>query len=207
MSLISGNDVKAFLQMTGLIATPPTEQEGLLDFAGAAHAAELMFLKSVRWFPFVSDGSIQTRQFDPPSGRFLDLQGGLLSLTSVTASGANLTPNTDAFLSPRNAPYEGLPYTGIEFYRQPCGLKRSISVTGVWGRVPSLPDDVREALLAKAAATLAPQLQAYVSRGLSRWREGDVEQWSDGEPFRGLAARWERIYAETVRLYRLTTIA
>lgn len=207
MSLISGNEVKTYLEATGLIATPPSEQESLLDFAGVAHSAEQAFLQSVRWFPFVSEGTTQTRQFDPPSGRLLDLQGGLLSLTSVTVSGMTLTPNVDVFLSPQNAGYAGLPYSGLEFYRNPCGRKRSISVTGVWGRVTSLPDDVREGLLAKAATLLAPQLHAYISRGLSKWREGDVEQWSHGENFANIEASWTQIYADTVRRYRRTTIA
>ena len=174
MSLISGSEVQTFLEATLLIANPPSSTESLLDFSGAAMAAEEAFLQSVRWVPFVSDGSTQTRLFDPPSGRLLDLQGGLLSVSQITVSGMPLTVNLDVFLSPQSADYTGLPYTGLEFFRPAWGRKRSIAVTGVWGRVTSLPDDVREALLAKAASLLAPQLQAYLSRGLTRWREGDT---------------------------------
>jgi hypothetical protein len=161
----------------------------------------------VNWHPFLKESADSTRYFDPSGLRLVDFQAGLISLTSLTLHGAAQTLNADFFLLPAQASERGLPFTYIEFARAARGSRRSIAVTGRWGRVETLPEEVRQAVLAKAACLLAPQMLALVSQGLARWREGDVEQQSGAEPFASLTRGWEATFEQTVRGYRRPSLA
>ncbi len=207
MSWLIADDLEAFLQAGGLIGVPLSSTEVLLDLAGAVSAAQERFEQEVQWFPFLKQNTDVTRYFDPNETRFLDLQGGLMTLTSVSIAGVAQVENTDFFCMPKNANLRGLPVTYLEFARVPTGRRGSIAVTGRWGCVATLPDSVKQAVLGKAAVLLVPQIHAAFSRGLLRWREGDVEQSSGVEPFASLVQVWERGYAETVRHYRRLVMA
>lgn len=207
MGWLTADDLKAFLQAGGLIGVPLSSTETLLDFAGAVSAAQERFEQEVRWFPFLKQNTDVTRYFDPNETRFLDLQGGLITLTSVSIGGTALVENSDFFCMPRSASLRGVPITSLEFARVPTGRHGSIAVTGRWGCVATLPDSVKQAVLGKAAVLLVPQIHAAFSRGLLRWREGDVEQSSGAEPFASLVQGWERGYAEAVQHYRRLVMA
>lgn len=203
MSWCSAEELLVFLQAGGLVVGSETS----LDLEGVLGASQEAFERDTLWFPFLKQDTDVTRYFDPPEGRLLELQAGLLELTSVTLAGRGLVQNTDLFLMPQNAGLRGLPTTYIEFSRSPCGGRRSIAITGRWGRVNTLPAEVKQAILAKGASLLVPQLQASFSQGLSSWREGDVEQLSGSEPFTSLSRGWEKSYNECVRRYRRLVMA
>jgi hypothetical protein len=207
MSWVAGGELEAFLQGAGLISAPRVSPETLLDLEGALASAQEAFEARVNWRPFLQGGADSTRFFDAPKSRLLDLQGGLLSVASVTVSGVAQVVNSDYFLMPENASLRGLPSTYLEFSRLLVGGRRAVAVTGRWGRVSTLPEDARQAVLAKASVFLAPQLQGYRSQGLSRWQEGDVEQWSGAEPFGAIVRGWEAAFEMAVRRYRRAVVA
>jgi hypothetical protein len=207
MSWLTADDLEAFLQAGGLLEVPLSRTETLLDLAGAVSAAQERFEQEVRWFPFLKQNTDVTRYFDPNETCILDLQGGLMTLTSVSLAGVVQVENTDFFCMPKNAGARGVPITSLEFVSVPSGRRGSIAVAGRWGCVAALPDSVKQAVLGKAAVLLIPQIHAAYSRGLLRWREGDVEQSSGAEPFASLVQGWERGYAEAVRHYRRLVVA
>lgn len=207
MAWYSADDLEVYLQASGLFSIPTASPSTLLDLAGAVTASQEAFERDTLWFPFLKQNTDVTRYYDVVEGRLLDLQAGLLELTSVTLAGQALVEDSDFFLMPQNSDLRGLAFTYIEFSHCPNGGRKSIAITGRWGRVSTLPDEVKQAVLAKAASLVAPQLHALASQGLMRWREGDVEQSSGTEPFDSLVRNWERTFAECVRRYRRLAMA
>lgn len=207
MAWLSAGDLETYLQSAGLLSIPNTSPGTLLDLTSAIVASEEAFERDTLWFPFLKQNTDVTRYLDPPEGRLLDLEAGLLALTSVTLAGRTLVLGADFFLLPHNNTLRGLPTTYLEFTRIPSGGRGCIAITGRWGRVETLPEGVKQAVLAKAASLLIPQIHASITKGLMSWREGDVEQVSGGELFGSLVANWDRAFSECVKRYRRLAMA
>lgn len=113
------------------------------------------------YYPFLAGDEDETRPFTVVDEQgYLDLEGGLLSLTSVTVSGTAQTLNQQVFLEPTNAPSRRRPYEQLLFtspysvgggavYRR----RNAILVTGIWGFCTQIPPDVWNAVLRKGAHT------------------------------------------------------
>ncbi len=170
-------------------------------FVTAGPAAALWEQQSL-WRPFLSTGQTEDRYFDPPEDtRYLDLGAGLISCTSLSTgavqdgpTGTALTPGQGYRLLPLNAPASGRPYEVVEFLSGGYGgsggtgyafsafggggyggygAAGSVKVSGVWGRCLALPEDVRQAILDKAAAAALTAMNLALSGGLSEITNAD----------------------------------
>jgi hypothetical protein len=188
-------DLKDYLIAAGLYSDPPSAIQSLLDLEGALNAAVERWNDLTHYWPFVSTGvTNETRYFDPPNSRLLDLNSGLLQLSSLTtdheylAGGTNSlsTGNTrqnlqDFRLKPTDAAPKGKPWTYMEIGWNPSGIAGSIAVSGEWGYCTSanVPAAVRRGILAIAADLLMPQVSMQITRGgLSMLQRGDeTKRW------------------------------
>lgn len=174
------------------------------SFSALHTAAAEHLQKEIGYFPWLA--ATQTRWFDPPNGRFLDLGGGLVSLTSLTigiqggSSGTALTHETDFFLLPYNAPTDGRPYEWVEFALDQRGGSKSIKIIGSWGYSATLiPEDVWLAALF-TAGLMATGTIAGPGGELTSIKQDDVAYgYSESA---GQIAQWKAQRVETIRKYR-----
>lgn len=184
-------EFEVFLYGSGLFAANPTALQKALDLQAALNSGVERFEEKVKYWPFISTGSDTTRTYNAPRGRILDLNGGLVSLTSLVtdvtyANSAGLTrTNLQHFgLEPSDAPSNGLPYTRIEMYVRPGYYPASIQVTGKFGYCldADLPSSARRGVMALAADELMPQITSLARKGsgLIRLTQGDsTKMWGD----------------------------
>lgn len=210
-------EFQVFLTAAGIMASTPTDLQLLLDLDGALDAAVEEFNDRTRYWPFLSTGIDEARRFigDPLAPRYLDLNGGLLTLTSLitnvtyTNSAGTLETQTLNFrLCPRDAVQRGRPYTYVEFLSDPAYVDDGeVLITGTWGftTAANLPDSARRAVMAIASITLLPQINQAATQGLLRWREGDVEK-QFGKAAE-MAGTWGLIADQAINRYRRTRVA
>lgn len=200
-------DLKNFVKGQGLGIDPTASPYTFWDWAGAASAASSEFERAVRWFPFLASGSDSSRTFNAPVPNFTDLPrlelgGGLVSLTSVTVSG-NAVVSPYVQTKPDNATAKGLPITALAFWRKPFpALPLCVSVTGNWGFCATLPDDVFQAVLRRAAQLLMAESLLSVSGVTSKWKEGDVEQQTGTDSVKLAVQSYEQAFERVVVRYR-----
>jgi hypothetical protein len=207
MAYPTADDLKDFIKSTGLTSDVSVAPYSYMDWEGAVEAAAEEFERSVGWFPFLSSGSASARTFDAPVPNYrdlprLELQGGLVSLTSVTASGNTITtPNL--VTKPDNATSRGLPITALAFWRVAFPpTPKCVTVTGVWGFCSTLPSAVSRAVTARAAQLLFAEVSMGVSGGIVRKKEGD-EEWQYGnDDFKMAMEEYGRQFQEIVRRYK-----
>lgn len=133
------------------------------------------------WEPFLA--TTQTRKYDGMESGLLDLEGGLLTLTSLKVGTTNdyagdlQTEGRDFKLLPRNAPLRGRPYTMIEF----AGYLRDsitgwVEIQGSWGRFATIPQVVYQAHLQQAARSRQIQSTggSSISGTVSEVRQDDL---------------------------------
>lgn len=151
----TGDDLQAFATNAGVVTA---NADLSLDYGRVVAAAIKQWDSDTGWKPFVA--TTQTRYYDLPKSHILDLRGGLLSLTSVTV-GTNtaLVQALDFDLYPLNAATDGLPYEWIEFRRTHVfayNRHAAVAVAGSFGRVTTVPDEVKHAILCNACVRLMP---------------------------------------------------
>lgn len=180
MSYPSTSDLQAFV---GTI--PDLEVDGAYLLAQPLADAIEAWEEGTQWIPYIKDSVDRTLRFDPPArgsfGCVLDLQRGLLALTSVTAGlaydgsgGSTYTENVDFKLWPYDGGVSGKPWTQIHFRTIPYGEEGSLKVIGRFGKVDSCPDQVKLAIMSYAAAVLIePALGALGS--MKSVKQGPVE--------------------------------
>jgi len=194
--------VQNFLLAAQLITDVTVTPDSLLDYSGAADSAASAWENAVRWFPFLEDGSDVARTYDPPEERLLKLGAGLMTCTSVTVGGTTYTLNQNYWLRPTNALIKGQVYTEIEFFRTLYlpNIRNTIIVTGKWGRTATVPADVKQALLCKAAALLMPQVLAKISGGgVSEARlEGAITEKYSISDLENMRPAWDKAYNQCV---------
>ena len=177
------------------------------DFEGASGANRKMLA-----------GASETRLYSAPAGNAgtLDIDD-LAVVTAVSYQPSNTTPvvwtaGVDYWLEPSDAPGKGWPYTAIRFLRRWLDTasgpgvgwpadRRSIAVTGQFGYSLTLPDDVWQAVLERAAAKVARQLGfAITGGGISKWEraERSVSYRSSAD----IAAAFSADWATTAAAYR-----
>jgi len=193
-----------FLVGCGLRDNPPTAIQQGMDLDDALNSAVEKWNGLTHYWPFLSTGVDETRQFDPPTGRVLDLRGGLVSFTSLytdqvfqstdsLATGNQRENLRDFRLMPNDAPQENKPWTYIVTgwpssidYGFPGAygvspVAGSIGITGKWGYCldANLPRSARRGVMALAAQELMPQIILEKTRGgLKRLSQGDsTKEW------------------------------
>lgn len=171
-----------------------------IDLQSKIDAATDRVEKVTGWKPFLMDSADVTRYYDPPGpnqsrffpgggyllttggGRILDLEAGLLQLTSISyaysdsvdnsgnvtviTAGTEYVRDTQFFLQPFNAPAEGKPYEWVQLLATAWGAVRSVIVVGRFGYAASIPGDLYHAHLRYALALCAPELRMTISRGV-----------------------------------------
>ena len=188
-----------YLQASGLYGLTPSTREALLDLNGALNAGIERWNEMTHYWPFMSNGDVDERRFfDPPTGYILDINGGLVTFTSLasdvaydenSSSGFNdsLSAGTartnllDFRLLPTDAAPRNKPWTHIRLGWTCTGGPGSVVVTGEWGycRAANLPASVRIAVMALAGNSLLPQItRLMLSNGLKELTRGDeTKKW------------------------------
>jgi len=141
----------------------------------------------------------QTREFDPPSNswRDLDLKTDLLSVTGLTVGATALISGTDYRLLPYNAADDGRPYNMVRFNRwwtpPPTWAERgSVVITGSWGFGTTIPEAAWQGILTLAGLSLFPAIAQSRTRGIQMWREADVTEQYGADPLGSLRDNWSR---------------
>lgn len=188
----------AYLQEIGIYSELSNPDTGA---ARRIAAAILDWENDCQWFPFLSSGLVEPRTM--VAGVWVDFRGGLLELSSVTASGVALVEGTDFVLTePDRRP--GFPATGMELRR--CHVNTPLVVSGKWGRVTSIPEDVEEAILKRAAAKAIKDSQGVVG-AMNKLKEGPVEYGFSVEAGRSTVDQMQVEYAITLERYARWRIA
>ncbi len=217
----TGDDLTTYLTSLGIVATDAAMTALNLDVKAAA--ASSAWETQTRWKPFLSAPG--TRYFDAPGlaggtnwgawmggRRRLFLEGGLLSVTSVTinltlvnTTGLDRTLNYDYWLRPQTAPYESEPYTFVEFRAPVYGEPNSVKIVGSWGYATAVPDDAWQAILQYGALLTYPELSLGISKGLYSMRDLNFEIRYGGAGLMPLALemkQWQAVWNAALLNYR-----
>ena len=165
-------DLQAFALTAGII----TSADNALDYRHTIAAAIDKWERDTNYLPFIATS--QTRKYDVPQGQFLDLKGGLVSLTSLAINGDAYTEDVQFYLLPRNADVKGQPFTAIKFAFpltncNGLGVK-TVSIVGTFGYSATMPDDVKQAILSLGAVMLAPSKSGSAG-AVQAIKQDDVE--------------------------------
>ncbi|MCW3059711.1 MAG: hypothetical protein JWQ02_1532 [Capsulimonas sp.] len=220
-----GGDAQTFIASAQLAAGASADALNAINFDSFVKAAITTFQNATGWRPFLGKQSV--RVFDPPGpergagghyggGRKLFLSGGLLSITSLTVSvtadsaGRVLTKGRDFWLRPSSAINDGEPFRFIEFASTQYGAPESIVIDGVWGFALTIPEDVWQAIISKAASDAAPQLAISIAQGLASRKAGDEEEryasGRDTGPLTGEAHQWAEYFNAIVADYKQVSL-
>ena len=211
MGYPTSSDLLTFLQSGGLFANPVTTEQGQIDLTDAINGAVQAWEDGVRWYPFLKDASDVTRYYDAPEQRILQLGAGLQSLTSLTISGSTYTSGTDFWLKPNDAPFKSQPYTFIEFrttFMYPR-QKQTIVVVGKFGRVTTIPADVKNAILAYASALIIPRLTPVLVPGglVSIDVHNSVKETYNDNPLGNTKTQYTKEFENCVKRWRRQVLA
>lgn len=164
--------------------------------AGAARGAYADFERATGRRFLATAG---VRVFDPAPNGYIDFREDLSALGDtggLAILGTSQVLNSDYWLIGGNAAGRGEPYTGLRLKNvRPVPLTwpnyNSIAVTGLWGYGTTIPDDVFQAALARAAWVIAPQLILSLKKGgLKSWTEAGVSESYMDNPLEGLMTVW-----------------
>lgn len=214
-------DLSDFLAATGL-----TISSALSARLGPAILAARKEFEKVTGVRVLADSVASARRFGLPSARdgWVELDPAV-SISSVVYSPASGDPttytrNTDYWLEPENAPLLAVPrpYTSLRLggsYGWWGGgygygeAPRALLVTARWGMFDSVPDNIREALLGRAAASLLPQLRMSAGSGrpVKRWTNVDgISKEYDTGAWDVLGAGWDSAWKSAITRYRRLSI-
>lgn len=217
------SDLMSFLIANSVMSYPLDERQMHHSLSLYLSAARREFEILTGWEPFLKDTDVVTRWYDPPGihgfgdyrnrGRILYLGAGALSDVSVWVNvgidspGILLEEGTDYFLRAVSGSYNSsvsdVPWDTIEFFNIQHGFPRSIRVDAKWGRVSSIPDDVRLAILSRSAQMLAPSASVLIQGGAVQRREGDVEwRYASSGVLGEVIKTFELDYMSTVERYK-----
>lgn len=188
--------------LTAYLAQAKLQNVATLQLAWAVEAARDEFENAVGYHVLAEDG---VRRFDAPrnANGMVDFREPCASVTSVVFEGSPMIEGTDYWLHPNNAPERKRPYRMIEMYKsypyQLPGLRRTLVITGKWGLSTEVPDDIFQAILARAAILLIPAIKAAISRGLVSWSEAGVQENYGTDPLAFLEEGWKAVYDDVVK--------
>lgn len=199
---ITTADLETFLAASGITLSASADLTRILA------VAKDRWEEATGWRPWVASAST-ARYFDAPRntsvGQTLYLDAGLLTCSEVKvgvgmdgAGGSALTLGTGYVLEP----YAGPPYSRIELFGAPGG-RRSVKVTGTWGREADYGGVATEAVLCAAAATVVRENMGGIGP-TTRVRQGQVEVEYDAEAGRGAYDRLNARFHELAKAHRRT---
>lgn len=183
-------------------------------FADAVKAAVGDWESATDWKPYLKVTATNT--FDPPlvasSGAMvpsnrLSLVVPLLRLNTITVGGRSIRRNEHA-LGPQNAAIANEPYLWLTFHAVISTTPGSIVISGDWGRVSVIPDNVWDAILQKAQTICAPDVALAITEGMTERKIGDSTKkfagsGSDGPmdlQTRLWGNRWDRLVQSEKRV-------
>lgn len=196
------SDVLACLQGAGAVLPAAFAPAGL------AAAAINMWERRTGYEPFLCNGNVTTRTYDPPGpnhqrmdgfsllggSRVLDLGAGAISVQQVSigvgvgVNGTVLTLGEEYWPEPKNSTAENRPYERIRFRSPIFGAEASVTVTGQFGYGLTVPDDVFLAIVRLGAALGLEQVMEGMKLQPSQWQEDKVAQtWNLGAAQQGAA--------------------
>lgn len=204
------SEFQNWLTASGMFSSPPNEQQSYMDLNQALSAATQRINDLTRYWPFLSNGNTaEVRYFEPPHNGIVDLNGGLVTFTSMAyavsydgtssyTSGTSETNLRDFRLMPHDADKQVKPWTYID-----CCLALYgdvVAVTGEWGyyKPSTLTEDARILHMMLAARTLAPSIDlARRGGGLKKLTRGDeTKEWGD---FGALGKMLDEQIEQTIR--------
>lgn len=206
-----GTDLLNYIASLGIVDEEVKDARfGALDLTVKAGAAAAEWERRTAWRPFLAQAG-QSRRFDAPwAARTLELSGGLLSLTTLTVDDDARTLDEDFWLGPENAAAKGLPYTFVEFAgRAVASARRGIEITGDWGRMETLTDDIWQAVLHYGACLCYPELSLGISKGAYSIRDVNFEIRYAGAgngPLFLEAQTWKSVFDAAVRRYKRVSL-
>lgn len=199
----SDEELGQFLVGAKVCKTVPSSVDGAIE-------ATVQRLEEVSgWSPFLSDGEAVTKLMTPPDDGYLWLPCGFLSVASVytgvssTSTGTLLVADQDYQLLPDNALDVRAPYDRIKSSSFAGGAVRSVSVTGITGRMSESDPrfkDVAFWVLRGAAASV--YFEATGQPGtVKRLRQGPVDiEYSDSQD--SIATAWDAGFESMACRYR-----
>ena len=207
----TSTELSAWLTAAGFTA-------GTLDLTVAAAHGRFEFERAAGRKMY--EPSSGDRFFDPPGGPgYLPLDEDLDSSAAPVvvyqptgAAAETLVAGTDYRLRPYSADPRDVPYHGVEFYRRwpfplTSGYRRSLKITGNWGYSASgFPEDVFDAMLKFAAASLCGQKGFSLSSGYAQTIEAGVNRTWGADPISGAREAWLVEAARIAAAYRRVRI-
>jgi|ERR1019366_7976056 hypothetical protein len=199
----TGTDLIAYLQASGIVPNPLPQPLLGVDWNSRQLRAVNQFEDQTgrKWI-----AQSATKTYDPPLNvaGILDLRSELIQITQITVAGQLLTQNTDYYMGPLNNDQLATPqpWTFIEFlnYFPSPGwpyVRRSISITALWGFSLALPERAWGAMLDFGAYLSYPDLALYISGGRKSYQLVDLKE-DFTAPLQAEAKAWLTNY-ETVR--------
>jgi hypothetical protein len=204
MSYPKADNLQAFMIGAGIPAADSLDYENVLS------AVIKQWELDINYSPFISPIEDSARTYWVRDGGFIGL-GGLVSLTSVT-SGSVLIEDQDYKAYPENATAKSLPITHLIMSNGYAGLK--ITVTGTWGFCSVCPEDVRLAILSKAASILsarASDSNSTLSGAVQSIQQGEVKiQYAaittTKAEYSAQQIQFNNLYEDAVKRYRRLVI-
>lgn len=210
----TGEDLMAFLYGASLIdsATAPTGRYASLGYDAACRAAAAEFERRTgrRFLPTAT-----VELFDPVTDRNgrLSLGREWATITRVEVDGTVLTEGDDYVLEPYSGvgpPYRFLRFLTVATAPVPWGSLATVEVTGTRGAGSSVPDDVWQAVLQRAASILLPSVVGILTSGAAaggiaslRLGDADVAFRAPSAGSSGsMGGGWDATFERTVAAYR-----
>lgn len=188
-------DLQVRLVQAGLLDNPATQaQRDTIDLAQALDRAVDWWERETGFKPFLAETIDSTLYYNSENG-VTDLQGGYVSITSLSVNTQGKVSNQDYRAFPVNAPQRQEPFTylnwgyvngifpqfsgtfpiftGIEF-PQP-GQAGAVAVTGKRGYAQFLPEAAFRSVLDIAGVDLIPTLEPLKLGAIISKREGDTQ--------------------------------
>lgn len=162
-------DLKAFLKGRGIDICNDLSKA---DWQNAVSAAIEQWEYETGWDPFLANSVDETRIIDGPESSMIFPDFGIVSLTSLTIGTKLLSSTTEYWLQHRR-PRSG-PYMAIELAGYATGERRSVTLVGKFGYALTVPQDARDAILAKVAYDLYSTITG-IEGEVRREKQGPVE--------------------------------
>lgn len=216
--------------LSGVVSSNDDVIAGInMDADSIMLAAVSEFEYETDYVPFLAGSQDTTRSYDPSGperrhsghvysvirggSKYLEIDGGLVSLTSVVTgitfddtgtpqTGITRVLNRDFTIRPENAPARNRPYEWIEFFFPMYGMANSIQITGKFGFCTTLPAQVWRAILDRGVAIVLNDTTPAVNNGVIRWQEADSAEAFAEMPFEKVIALIDRRWRKTIEQYK-----
>jgi hypothetical protein len=197
------DELQTFLEDQGL--TAPADAQLNLHRLRAIEDLEVR----TGYRPFLADASESEWRFDPPAFHSpLNLSGGFwaisevrIGLTDIDTDGTLLTEETDYILLPNNHIALNRPIEEIQFVVSPGSRARSIKIKGARGFSATIPSDVYQAIIERAAALAMLEIVQGHSIA-TEIKQGPIDITYSPNAANDKIGKWNSGFNDVVRRYR-----